>query len=535
MATDEIQQLLQTAIQTAQSGNKFIARSMLDQVIGLDPDNEMAWLWKASVVEDANERRTCLERVLSINPNNARAQQALARLQRATSVPEPPPTAPAVSRTPDPQRTMRTPSTAPPRQRTARPERAAQLERDAVLRSHARRTQRGRGVDPVIFIIVGLLAVAMIGLGLFLLWYELQEDNSTPEPTGVAVATASTRTPAYRTPTPIGGTPRTLVPAQPLPATWTPQPTGTATVTPTASVTPIPLDNFVLLVSYKPPASVNWELLTINANGESQRSITLRPPRDADYELVNAFDAAFSHDGEQIAFTGLVREERTNDDGDAETVEYQDLFLVAASGGEIRRLTTLEAAQVESASWSHKDNQIAFASDKDGDYEIYLANVDDGTAYPITRNEDDDRYPAWSPDGTIIAFASDRGGPGFMEVWRMSPTGSEIKRLTENVNSSYAPAWSPDSTQIVFLSDRRVNTDLYIMDADGSGERTLLVRDIEAEERDPAWSPDGRWIAFSSNRAGAMELFLLRPDGTDLRQLTAAGGDMRYADWLLQE
>ena len=72
MDPEEIQQLLKTGIEAAQSGNKIIARHILEQVVSKDPANEMGWLWLASVVETVEERRESLQQVLSINPNNKR-------------------------------------------------------------------------------------------------------------------------------------------------------------------------------------------------------------------------------------------------------------------------------------------------------------------------------------------------------------------------------------------------------------------------------------------------------------------------------
>jgi hypothetical protein len=536
LASDDIQTLLRTAIQTAQSGNKPIARSILQQVIDLDADNELAWIWMATVAETTAERRQCLQRVLEINPNNERARQALARLQSASATPTP--SRPQQEGSGVPPASRLTPRlTQQPLVRASRGTRAAEMEREAVLRARIRRSQR-RSISPFVFITVGLLAVAMITLGLLLLLVELQPEDNTSASTSTAQALrpTSAQVAGFASSTPVGGTLRTLSPRETLPATWTPQPTGTPSATPTVTATPIPLSDFALLVSQKTAPEKRWRLNTLQADGSGQNPIDLVTV-DSDFdagveiEILDVFDAVYSPDNDRIAFTARLRETHTEND-EPVTTEYTELFVAPAEGGTSQRITRFEAPNLEDATWSSDGTEIAFSSDVDGDYEVYIATLDGGTPRPLTNNEFEDRDPAWSPDGRYIAFASDRTGPGFLEIWRVTPTGADLKQLTDNVNSSFAPAWSPDGESIVFLSNRRVNTDLYVMDWQGNGERALIVRDADNEERDPAWSPDGNWIVFSSNRESAiLELYLIRPDGSGLQRITYGDGDIRFADW----
>ena len=72
--------------------------------------------------------------------------------------------------------------------------------------------------------------------------------------------------------------------------------------------------------------------------------------------------------------------------------------------------------------------------------------------------------------------------------------------LTDDAQSSYSPAWSPDGTHIAFVSNRSGDGDIYVMDSDGQRPFLLTQDDNGAEDRTPAWSPDSRWIVFASNR-----------------------------------
>ena len=82
MSEDDLEALLRTGIEAAQSGRPGVARGIFDRIIARDPNHEIAWLWKANVAETLDERRACLRRVLVINPENQQAGQALEELRR---------------------------------------------------------------------------------------------------------------------------------------------------------------------------------------------------------------------------------------------------------------------------------------------------------------------------------------------------------------------------------------------------------------------------------------------------------------------
>ncbi len=89
MASDQARELRAKGIAAAKAGNKEEARQLLQQSVRIEPRNEAAWLWLASVARDAGERKFCLEQVISINPNNPTALQALQALSGTTSTPPP--------------------------------------------------------------------------------------------------------------------------------------------------------------------------------------------------------------------------------------------------------------------------------------------------------------------------------------------------------------------------------------------------------------------------------------------------------------
>jgi Tol biopolymer transport system component len=162
---------------------------------------------------------------------------------------------------------------------------------------------------------------------------------------------------------------------------------------------------------------------------------------------------------------------------------------------------------------------IALSLDFFGDlnYDIYmldlacLARVEGCTKADLVRITDRPgfvMFPAWSPDGTRIAFTSEEHIGGSY-IFTMDASGSGITQITFDLDSS--PSWSPDGRQIVFHTDRSSSgaqdaPDIYVMNADGSG-LTALVVSATARDAWPVWSPDGQHVAFASDRDGDYEIY----------------------------
>lgn len=143
--------------------------------------------------------------------------------------------------------------------------------------------------------------------------------------------------------------------------------------------------------------------------------------------------------------------------------------------------------------------------------DLYEVPVRRGRPRPLTRNDVDDVYPGWSPDGRTIVFTR-RG-----DLYAMNRRGTAVRRLTRTAMRETDATWSPDGRRLAFTGNRRGREQIYVINADGSD-----IRQVSHEEScagDPSWSPDGSRIlgttAFCSDAAG---LFSIRADGTD-RQL----------------
>lgn len=147
--------------------------------------------------------------------------------------------------------------------------------------------------------------------------------------------------------------------------------------------------------------------------------------------------------------------------------------------------------------WSPDGSRVAFETDRDGNFEIYLVDADGANLRRLTNHPPGSRsYTlSWSPDGKQIVYASNQDGN--TEIYVMNVDGSSQQRLTNHPAKDDEPAWAPDGTQIAFISNRDGNPSLHTMDVDGSNQRSLTkpaLRDLT-----PVWSPDGSKIAFLFN------------------------------------
>ena len=151
-------------------------------------------------------------------------------------------------------------------------------------------------------------------------------------------------------------------------------------------------------------------------------------------------------------------------------------------------------------------SRVAFSSNLEGKFSIYVVSVDGGGLRRLTDGTGDDSEPAWSPDGSRVAFVRgfDATGSGIVVLTCMSPgdiltvgvdDGAAEVNLTQGAGGT-DPAWSPDGKRIAFASDRAGSYDIYTMSSEDGRDVRRLTED-ETAEADPSWSPDGNWIAYT--------------------------------------
>ena len=151
--------------------------------------------------------------------------------------------------------------------------------------------------------------------------------------------------------------------------------------------------------------------------------------------------------------------------------------------------------------------------------EIIFADYDGANVRRVTVSRSINTNPAWSPDGRSIAYTSWLSG--FPEVLvSYIYEGRMTRPANGNADDhNFLPAFSSDGSQIAFMSNRDGNLDLYVVNTDGTGEVGRLTNH-PAIDVSPTWSPNGQQIAFTSDRTGAPQIYVVGADGTGLRRLT---------------
>jgi Tol biopolymer transport system component len=214
-----------------------------------------------------------------------------------------------------------------------------------------------------------------------------------------------------------------------------------------------------------------------------------------------AHTASVSPDGTRIVYMSLL--------GGAMTGE---LVVRNADGTEPVNLTNNPLSDRDPA-WSPDGSRLAFVSDRNGDQEVFVMSSDGTGVVNLTDSPASDEVaPMWSPDGSRILFTTDRDGN--LELYVMNADGSEPVNLTNDPDVDWNASWSLDGSRIAFQTNRTGDYEIFLMNADGSD--LVNITTDPASDLHPAWSPDGARIAFSSLRTGDSELFLINPDGSAL-------------------
>jgi Tol biopolymer transport system component/DNA-binding winged helix-turn-helix (wHTH) protein len=308
-------------------------------------------------------------------------------------------------------------------------------------------------------------------------------------------------------------------------------------------------DGRVLAVSGRPASGKPDRLELLPLGGGPALAVTAPPA-----ESRGDFDPAFSPDGRSVAFVRAL------------AGSVADVFVAPVAGGRaVRR--TFDNADLEGITWSPDGESIVFSSNRGGIYSLWTVGAAGGSprflagggtkikhpsasragsviayeswiydvnlwaipasgagaaARPLTSTTDEWNYaPAFSPDGSRIAFVSTRSGQP--EIWVMGRGGDGAFRAASLAGAQVGPpAWSPDGHRLVFSGRPEGQADLYVADVSGGPLRRLTAD--PGDEVAPSWSRDGRWIYFSSRRTGDWEIWRIPAGGGEESRVTSGGG-----------
>src|SRR5215471_872615 len=286
---------------------------------------------------------------------------------------------------------------------------------------------------------------------------------------------------------------------------------------------------------------------------------------------------------DQIGIDGVARTRLTfSSDRDRERAksavanrDVQEIYIADYDGANPKRVTSTTTLNITPV-WSPDNQAIAYTSYRPsgqfGTYQdIIVSYIATGMREtPANGSPQRQNYlPIYSPDGSKIAFTSNRDGNP--EIYVMNRDGTGMRRMTNNPSIDVTPTWSPSGNQLAWVSDRTGQPHIYVMNVDGTGQRQLIgeycdrptwasgqfneiayaartgpgydiklysfttgetkkLTDGIGSNESPAFSPNGRHIAFTSTRNGKIQVFTVDRDGNNLRQITREGNN-KFPNW----
>lgn len=193
-------------------------------------------------------------------------------------------------------------------------------------------------------------------------------------------------------------------------------------------------------------------------------------------------------------------------------VNYE-IYVIEPGGSGQTRITFDRGTN---PAWSPDGSKIAFERSDN----IYVMNANGLDITQVTSDTTFDDEPSWSPNGSKIAFVGSPStfDPG--EIYVINTDGSGLTQLTSDSLYDAGPVWSPDGSKIAFSREPEGDVpEIFVMNSNGTGITQLT--DNDAIDDFPTWSPDGSKIAFSSTLDGDAEIYVMNADGSGLTQLTS--------------
>ena len=181
----------------------------------------------------------------------------------------------------------------------------------------------------------------------------------------------------------------------------------------------------------------------------------------------------------------------------------------------------------QSPAWSSDGTKIAFSSSRSGDPEIWVVDANGGNLHKLTSFLGPDVAPTWNPrTNSQISWVS--GRTGLPQIYIMDQDGANIQRLTDG-GYAISPSWAPNGAMLTFSWNRKYGPgapggqDIYVMDI--ASKRWLQLTHDAGSNDFPSWAPDGRHIVFERQIGGHTQIWTMLADGTEQHQLTHVGNN----------
>lgn len=205
----------------------------------------------------------------------------------------------------------------------------------------------------------------------------------------------------------------------------------------------------------------------------------------------------------------------------------KEIFVSDYDGANATQLTKHGSISILPA-FSPDGSKIAYVSYKDRYQFLYVYDLASGVSTAVSKEVGMNSAPAWSPDGKRIAMVLSKDANS--EIYVMNADGTNKQRLTNDPAVDSSPTFSPDGRKIAFVSERGGNPQIYVMDATGGSAQRVSLQG--GKSYDPSWSPDGQSIAYVVEKGGeGFEIYFMGADGSNPTQLTSSGGSNESPSW----
>jgi serine/threonine protein kinase len=178
--------------------------------------------------------------------------------------------------------------------------------------------------------------------------------------------------------------------------------------------------------------------------------------------------------------------------------------------------------------------EIAYASNRQGLPQIFLASISGDSAFQITNLPEGACQPSWSPNGEMLVFISPCKGMDDVyydsSLYFINADGSNLTPISTVPGGDFDPAWSPDGKSVAFTSLRTGQMEIFMLNVEDQSVAQITKGASSVESRQPSWSPDGMQIAYTVKRFGVYQIWMMNTDGTNQKQIVRSGS--KFSDYL---